>query len=49
MPRVLVISDDGEMVWNERVNDSDFETEHFRRCLWIASSGRWLMLNPLGG
>ena len=33
MPRVLVISDDGEMVWNERVNDSDFEGEHFRRCL----------------
>lgn len=33
MPRVLVISDDGEMVWNERVHDSDFEGEHFRRCL----------------
>jgi hypothetical protein len=33
MSRVLVISDDGEMVWNERVNQSDFEGEHFRRCL----------------
>ena len=33
MPRVFVISDDGEMVWDERVNDSDFEGEHFRRCL----------------
>ena len=33
MPRVLVISDDGHMVWNERVNQSDFEGEHFRRCL----------------
>jgi hypothetical protein len=33
MPRVLVVSDDGEMVWNERVNTSDFEGEHFRRCL----------------
>jgi hypothetical protein len=33
MPRVLVISDDGEMIWNERVNEGDFETEHFRRCL----------------
>jgi hypothetical protein len=33
MPRVLVISDDGDMVWNERVNHSDFEGEHFRRCL----------------
>lgn len=33
MPRVLVISDDGEMIWNEHVNDSDFEGEHFRRCL----------------
>jgi hypothetical protein len=33
MPRVLVISDDGEMVWNERVSQGDFEGEHFRRCL----------------
>jgi hypothetical protein len=33
MPRVLVTSDDGDMVWNERVNQSDFEGEHFRRCL----------------
>jgi len=33
MPRVLVISDDGDMVWNERVNQGDFEGEHFRRCL----------------
>jgi hypothetical protein len=33
MPRVLVIDDDGEMVWNERVNGCDFEGEHFRRCL----------------
>ena len=33
MPRVLVISDDGDMIWNERVNQSDFEGEHFRRCL----------------
>jgi len=33
MPRVLVISDEGEIVWNERVNHSDFEAEHFRRCL----------------
>jgi hypothetical protein len=33
MPRVLVISDDGEVVWNERVNHDDFAGEHFRRCL----------------
>lgn len=33
MPRVLVLNNDGEMVWNERVNHSDFEGEHFRRCL----------------
>jgi hypothetical protein len=39
MPRVLVISDDGDMVWNERVNQSDFEGEHLRRCL--ADRVRW--------
>ena len=33
MARVLVVSDEGEMVWNEGVNQSDFEGEHFRRCL----------------
>jgi hypothetical protein len=33
MPRVLVLNDGGEMVSNERVNHTDFEGEHFRRCL----------------
>jgi len=33
MARVIVISDDGEMVWNEGVKASDFDAEHFRRCL----------------
>ncbi len=33
MPRVLVLNDDGEMVWNERVNHSDFAAEHCRRRL----------------
>jgi len=33
MARVIVISDDGEMVWNEGVKASDFEAEHFRHCL----------------
>jgi hypothetical protein len=33
MAREIVISDDGEMVWNEGVKASDFEAEHFRHCL----------------
>jgi len=33
MARVIVISDDGEMVWNEGVKAPDFEAEHFRHCL----------------
>src|SRR5437879_1374017 len=33
MARVIVTSDDGEMVWNEGVKASDFEAEHFRHCL----------------
>jgi hypothetical protein len=33
MARVIVISDDGEMVWNEGVKALDFEAEHFRHCL----------------
>jgi hypothetical protein len=33
MPRVLVISDQGELAWCERVRATDFETEHFRDCL----------------
>jgi hypothetical protein len=33
MPRVMVTTDEGEMIWNEGVNASDFEVEHFRRCL----------------
>ena len=32
MPRVMVTTDEGEMLWNEGVNASDFEGEHFRRC-----------------
>lgn len=33
MPRVLIISDDGEVVWNEGVTACDFDGDHFRRCL----------------
>jgi hypothetical protein len=33
MPRVLICSDDGEVIWNEGVHACDFEGEHFRRCL----------------
>jgi hypothetical protein len=33
MPRVIVITDKGEMIWNEAVKASDFEGEHFRRAL----------------
>ena len=33
MPRVIVTTDEGEMIWNEGVNASDFEDEHFRRCV----------------
>lgn len=56
MPRVLVISDDGEMVWNEGVNGNDFEGEHFRRCLvdrigWAVadaeSSWRFTTVSPI--
>ena len=33
MPRVLVINDEGGLTWCERVRATDFEAEHFRRCL----------------
>ena len=33
MPRVMITTDEGEMIWNEGVNASDFEGEQFRRCL----------------
>lgn len=33
MPRVLVIADHGRVTHDERVWASDFESEHFRRCL----------------
>ena len=33
MPRVLVLNDQGELAWCERVQAADFETEHFRDCL----------------
>jgi hypothetical protein len=33
MPRVIVTTDEGEMMWNEGVKASDFEGEHFRRAL----------------
>ena len=33
MPRVIVTTDDGEMLWNEGVKATDFEDEHFRRAL----------------
>jgi hypothetical protein len=51
MPRVLVVSDDGEMLWNERVNQSDFEGEHFRRCLadrlgWAVADAEMLSTPP---
>lgn len=30
MPRVLVTDDRGHMAWDERVTDTDFESDHFR-------------------
>lgn len=33
MARVMVTTDEGEMIWNEGVQASDFEGEHFRRAL----------------
>jgi hypothetical protein len=33
MPRVIVTTDEGEMIWNEGVTASDFEGEPFRRAL----------------
>lgn len=46
MPRVLVTDDGGQMAWEERVTDSDFESEHFRaqfsqRLIWaVGDAGR---------
>jgi hypothetical protein len=33
MPRVLIRDDNGHVTLDERVQASDFESEHFRRCL----------------
>jgi hypothetical protein len=33
MTRILVAREDGSVIWNEGVNATDFETEHFRRAL----------------
>jgi hypothetical protein len=33
MTRILVAREDGAVIWNEGVNATDFETEHFRRAL----------------
>lgn len=33
VPRVLVTADDGEVFWSESVKASDFDADHFRRCL----------------
>jgi len=33
MPRVIVTTDEGEMIWNEGVQASDFEGEHFCHAL----------------
>ena len=30
MPRVLVTDDNGELAWDERVTDADFDSCHFR-------------------
>jgi hypothetical protein len=33
MTRILVMLEDGAVIWNEGVSAADFETEHFRRAL----------------
>ena len=33
MPRLIVTTDDGDMIWNEGVTAGDFESDHFRRAL----------------
>ena len=33
MPRVLVMREDGQVFWSESVTASDFQGEHFCRCL----------------
>ena len=33
MTRILVAREDGAVIWNEGVNATDFQTEHFRRAL----------------
>lgn len=47
MPRVLVVTDDGgQMAWDERATDRDFESAHFRaqfsqRLFWaVSDAGR---------
>ena len=33
MTRILVAREDGAVIWNEGVNATDFQTEHFRKAL----------------
>ena len=33
MPRVLITTDGGRVMHDERIQADDFTTEHFRRCL----------------
>ena len=51
MPRVLVMREDGQVFWSENVNASDFQREHFCRCLadrlgWAVADAETLSAAP---
>ena len=51
MTRVLVMREDGQIFWNESVMASDFEGDHFCRCLaerlgWAVADAELLSTAP---
>ncbi len=51
MPRVLVMREDGQVFWSESVTASDFQGEHFCRCLadrlgWAVADAEMLSTPP---
>jgi hypothetical protein len=51
MPRVLVMREDGQVFWSETVTASDFQGEHFCRCLadrlgWAVADAEMLSMSP---
>jgi hypothetical protein len=51
MTRVLVMREDGQVFWSESVTASDFQCEHFCRCLaerlgWAVADAEMLSTPP---